>query len=161
MRNRLLALVAGLAFLATPAPYQDIAAQDWRLSPSFGTVRLNANFMPDPYVVNITAGGTIPAERLGVPGCVGTIANAPDVRLHYNAGMGLPLVIMATSRRADLTLVVNLPNGRWLCNDDFIGLDPGVVMNNPMSGQYDIWVGSYDRSRGIPAQVLISEIIPR
>ena len=30
-----------------------------------------------------------------------------------------------------------------------------------MSGQYDIWVGSYDRGRGIPTQVFFSEVPPR
>jgi len=71
----------------------------------------------------------------------------------------LPLWIGARSK-ADVTLVGNLPNGRWICNDDFQGTNPGIVMRQPMSGQYDIWVGHYDRGRGIPTQVFFSEVPP-
>ena len=146
-----LALVAGLA--------GPVLAQNFNRPPSFGTVNLSANFAPDPFVVNVTAGGTIPAERIGGSGCVGSIADAPDVRLNYRAGGGLPLYISATSR-ADVTLLVNLPDGRWICNDDFRGTDPGLIFRNPQSGQYDIWIGHYDRGRSIPAQLRISEIPP-
>ncbi|WP_027283262.1 hypothetical protein [Rubritepida flocculans] len=137
-----------------------VLAQNYNRNPSFGTLNLSANFMPDPQVVNVTAGGNIPAERLGGANCVGTIADAPDVRLNYRAGQGLPLYISVRSN-ADTTLVINLPNGRWICNDDFDGLNPGIVFTNPMSGQYDIWIGHYDRGRRVPAQLLISEIPPR
>jgi serine protease Do/protease YdgD len=154
--RRAIAAAAVLAALGAGG----VAAQNYNLPPSFGTVNLRFNFAPDPFVVNITAGGTIPAERIGGPGCVGTIAQAPDVRLNYVAGGGLPLWIGARSA-ADITLVVNLPNGRWVCNDDFEGTNPGLVFTNPLSGQYDIWVGSYHRGRGIPAQVFFSEVPPR
>mgnify|MGYP000420290633 CR=1 FL=1 len=101
----------------------------------------------------------LPAERLGGSSCVGSIADAPDVRLNYRAG-GLPLYISATSR-ADVTLVINLPDGKWICNDDFRGTDPGIVFNRPQSGQYDIWIGHYGRGAGVPAQLLISEVVQR
>jgi serine protease Do/protease YdgD len=107
MHTRLLAAVVALTVMVGP-----VVAQNYNLRPSFGTVRLNANFYPDPYVIRVTAGGSIPAERIGGPGCVGSIANPPDVRLNYRAGQGLPLFLSASSR-ADVTLVVNLPNGQW------------------------------------------------
>lgn len=155
--HRRIWLVAATTITALAGPG---LAQNYNRPPSFGTLNLSANFQPDPIVVSVTAGGTIPAERIGGPGCVGTIADAPDVRLNYRAGMGLPLYISATSR-ADVTLVINLPNGRWICNDDFRGTDPGIVFANPMSGQYDIWIGHYHRGSRVPAQLRISEIAPR
>ena len=155
MSFRLIAAATALVVVVGP-----VVAQNFSRAPSFGTLNLSANFAPDPVVVNVTAGGTIPAERLGGSQCLGTIADAPDVRLNYRAGQGLPLYISATSR-ADVTLVVNLPNGRWACNDDFRGTDPGLIFNNPQSGQYDIWIGHYDRGRRVPAQLRISEILPR
>ncbi|WP_191085759.1 peptidase S1 [Roseococcus microcysteis] len=155
MSARLLAAATLLSVTVGP-----VVAQNYSRPPSFGTLNLSANFAPDPVVVNVTAGGNVPAERLGGSQCVGTIADAPDVRLNYRAGQGLPLYISATSR-ADVTLVVNLPNGRWACNDDFRGTDPGLIFNNPMSGQYDIWIGHYDRGSRVPAQLRISEILPR
>ncbi|WP_270938763.1 peptidase S1 [Falsiroseomonas oryzae] len=154
MRRRLALAAAVLA-----ASAGTVLAQNFNRAPSFGTLNLSANFAPDPTVVNVTAGGQLPAERLGGAGCVGSIADAPDVRLNYRAGQGLPLYISATSR-ADVTLVVNLPDGRWVCNDDFRGTDPGMVFTNPQSGQYDIWIGHYDRGSRVPAQLRISEIPP-
>ena len=61
MQSRLVA--AALAAMAvTIGP---VVAQNFNRAPSFGTVNLNANFAPDPYAVNVTAGGTVSAERLG------------------------------------------------------------------------------------------------
>ncbi|MBR0670274.1 hypothetical protein [Neoroseomonas soli] len=152
-------LLAGAAVVAALGA-GGVAAQNYNMPPSFGTANLRFNFQPDPFVVNVTAGGNIAAERIGGPGCVGAIAQAPDVRLNYQAGGGLPLYIAAQSR-FDVTLVVNLPNGQWVCNDDFIGTHAGMVFSQPLSGQYDIWIGHYDRGRGVPAQLIISEVPPR
>jgi serine protease Do/protease YdgD len=156
LSRRLIAAAVALASVGAGG----VAAQNYNLPPSFGTYNLRFNFQPDPYVINVTAGGTIAAERIGGPGCVGSIAQAPDVRLNYQAGGGLPLYIGAQSRW-DVTLVVNLPNGQWVCNDDFLGTNPGMVFRQPLSGQYDIWIGHYDRGRGVPAQLIISEVPPR
>ena len=156
MQSRLVA--AALAAMAvTIGP---VVAQNFNRAPSFGTVNLSANFAPDPYAVNVTAGGTVSAERLGGSQCLGTIADAPDVRLNYRAGQGLPLYLSVVAN-TDTTLVVNLPNGQWACNDDFQGVNPGLVFNNPQSGQYDIWVGHYNRGSRVPAQLRISEVPPR
>ena len=65
------------------------------------------------------------------------------MRLHWSGGGNLPLVISVSSNR-DTTLVVNGPNGRWYCDDDSgEGLNPSLRFGSPMSGQYDIWIGSY------------------
>jgi len=148
------AVLAGAAALAAGA----VLAQDFTRNPSFGTHNLAAGFTPDPYVVNVTAGGSIAAERIGGAGCVGSIAQAPDVRVNYTAGQ-FPLRFMASSR-ADVTIVVNDPQGRWHCNDDYRGhgTDGAVLFQRPLSGQYDIWIGSYDRGSGQRAQLLITEV---
>jgi hypothetical protein len=147
-------VIGALAATVLAAP---VVAQNFNLPPAFGTLNLRANFAPDPTVVNLQAGGPVSAGRLG-PECAGSIAEAPDVRLNYQAG-GLPLYISATSR-ADVTLVINLPDGRWICNDDFRGTDPGVILRSPASGQYDIWVGTFESGSTPPAQLRISEILP-
>lgn len=152
MRRALLASAVALFALGGAA-----LAQNFNLPPAYATLNLSAGFTPDPVVVNVVAGGNIDARRLG-GNCVGMIANPPDVRLNYRSG-GFPLFITARSN-ADTTLVINLPNGQWLCNDDFQGLNPGVVLQNPPSGQYDIWVGTFG-SATAPAQLLVSEIPPR
>lgn len=152
MRRALVASAVALFALGGAA-----VAQNPNLPPAYGTLNLNAGFLPDPQSVNVVAGGNIDARRLGGQ-CVGAIANPPDVRLNYRAG-NFPLFISVRSG-ADTTLVINLPNGQWLCNDDFQGLNPGVILQNPPSGQYDIWVGTFGGGTA-PAQVLVSEVPPR
>lgn len=135
------------------------AAQDFRKPPAYGTVALRSGFTPDPHRQTLQSGGPIDAERLGGE-CRGFVADAPDYRLNWTAGSGnLPLVISVTSR-ADTTLVVNGPDGRWHCNDDGgnSGLNPSVVFRAPASGQYDIWVGTYGGARLEPASLSISEL---
>ena len=44
----------------------------------------------------------------------------------------------------DTTLVINAPDGEWYCDDDGAGYpNPELTFASPMSGQYDIWVGTY------------------
>lgn len=152
MMNKLaLGALAALAF-AAPA-----LAQDFSAAPNYGTVRLTAGFAPDPYVVDVRAGGNLDASGIS-PRCRGGVSNAPDVRLHYVAG-SLPLIISVASS-ADTTLVINGPDGSWYCNDDggVNGLNPSLRWNSPQSGQYDIWVGSYDSSTTPAARLHISEV---
>lgn len=132
-------------------------AQDWSLNPTFGSVSLNGGFTPDPYTVSITAGGTIDATQV-FDRCRGMIANAPDFRLNFNPG-SLPLTIGAQSS-SDTTIVINAPDGQWYCDDDSgDGLNPSVTFNNPQSGQYDIWIGTYGSGSDLANSTLtISEL---
>jgi hypothetical protein len=149
-------LAAGAAVLAVSA--SAAVAQNYNLNPTYGTVQLNSGFAPDPYVVNLQSGGNINASNISAS-CRGFIANAPDVRLNYRAGSSLPLIISVASS-ADTTLVVNGPDGSWYCDDDsgVNGLNPALRWNNPQSGQYDIWVGTYGNASLQPAQLHISEL---
>lgn len=153
MVNKLAALALGSCIFALPS-----MAQDYNQRPTFGTIDLTTNFLPDPRSIDVTAGGNISADRLGND-CTGSIANAPDVRLNYQAGR-FPLFISVQSD-ADTTLAVNLPDGSWVCNDDLIDLNPGIVLDRPLSGQYDIWIGVFGGGSGTPARLSISEIPPR
>lgn len=145
------ALVAGL--------FTGVAlAQDYNQPPSYGSVSLSAGFTPDPYTVNLQSGGAIDASsRLG-GSCRGYVANAPDFRLNYSAGSSFPLILSVNSG-SDTTLVVNGPDGRWYCDDDGgANLNPSLRFNSPMSGQYDIWVGTYASSSLQSATLYISEV---
>jgi hypothetical protein len=152
-RRHIAAAALAGALLAAP-----IAAQNFNLQPTFGTINLRAGFEPDPRFIDVTAGGRLDSARLGAQ-CTGSIADAPDVRLNYTSGT-FPLYLFAQSRQ-DVTLVVNLPDGSWICNDDFDGTNPGIVLQRPPSGQYDIWVGVFGGGSGIPARLGISELPPR
>ena len=138
--KRVILAAAAAVLLATPA-----AAQDYSLNPNYGSVSLRAGFTPDPYNVSVTSGGSIAASRQ-FSGCQGYISNAPDFRVHWDGRGNLPLVISVSSN-ADTTLVVNGPDGQWWCDDDSgEGLNPSIRFSSPRSGQYDIWVGTYNDS---------------
>jgi len=125
----------------------------------YGDVALEGGFTPDPYVVELTAGGSADASTLAT-GCAGGIGSRPDVRLVFEAG-ALPLNIYATAAAEDLTLVVRDPSGRYRCNDDFDGLDPAVLIDRPASGTYEIWVGVWGGAGTFAdATLSISELDP-
>lgn len=135
------------------------SAQNFSLNPTYGTVALSGGFTPDPYVINVQSGGSIAASNIS-SSCAGYIADAPDVRLQFSAG-SLPLII-STSSSADTTLVINGPDGSWYCNDDGgQGFNASIRFNNPQSGQYDIWIGTYGSASLQPAQLFISELTSR
>ncbi len=137
------------------------AQPDWRAEPRYGTLNLNVGFEPDPRTVEVDAGGDRQVNGLA-PNCAGWIDfSRPDVDLNYSPGQGqYPLYISAVSQ-ADTTIVINDPQGRWHCNDDFEGLNPGVVFQQPLHGNYNIWIGTLDSGPTQRATVRISEIPPQ
>jgi hypothetical protein len=157
-KTHIAALAAGLA-LAFSAGSAAAQQMNWQAAPSYGSVHLASGFQPDPYNVNLTAGGGINSQAELGAACPGYVASAPDFDLYWTAGSGaLPLVISANSE-ADTTLVVRTPAGEWLCEDDggFGTFNPGMRIDNPMSGLYDIWVGTYGPNSA-PAVLSISEL---
>lgn len=147
IRLSAVALACALTAATTPAVAQDVSQR-----PNFGSQRLSAGFTPDPYRIDVVAGGSIDASHLG-RGCVGNISNAPDFELTYSAG-GLPLVFRTRSSE-DTTLVINGPDGRWYCDDDSWGDgDAEVRFNNPQSGVYDVWIGTYGQSPASGALII-------
>lgn len=130
---------------------------DFSLESNFGSVELTGGFTPDPYVVDLVAGGDIAAEEGADQSCRGYVTEQPDFELSFEPGM-LDLYISALSD-SDTTLVINDPSGNWVCNDDGSeGLNPGIHFEQPQAGVYDIWVGTYWEGEGAPAQLAISEL---
>lgn len=114
--------------------------------PLYGTLELVSGAFPDPYRMEVVAGGTRDVSHaLGEP-CAGLIDfAAPDLILNFTAG-DRPLFVYATSP-ADTTLTVRDPTGDWHCNDDAFGrgLNPGLEIRTPQSGDYAIWLGTWER----------------
>ena len=150
-----LALLALTVFAYTAPAAQ---AQNVSLDPTYGSVRLSEGFLPDPHEVSLTAGGSIDTN---VGGCTyGYVADAPDVDFYYTTDGSSTLYIYGVSGE-DTTLLINTPNGSWVCDDDSYGDgDPIVVIRNAPSGMYNIWVGTYSDDL-TPANLYISEIDPR
>ena len=143
---------------AAPAAVQN--GPNPALDPAYGAVDLASGFQPDPHTMKIQAGGSFDAAALGVPGCVGFVAHAPDYRVNWTAGSGaLPLVFSSLSD-ADTTLVINDAQGNWVCDDDSgnNGLNPSITFAAPASGQYDIWVGTFTAGALQESTLNVSEL---
>ncbi|OLF71376.1 hypothetical protein AWH62_12560 [Maricaulis sp. W15] len=133
------------------------AVLDYSLPSQSGSVSLDAGFVPDPYNVDVMAGGDTDVYEAVGESCRGWADSAPDFDLNYQAG-DFDLYLSATSD-SDATLIVNAPDGSWHCDDDSAGeLNPGLVFDEPMSGRYDIWVGTYGEYDAGPATLHISEL---
>ncbi|MGM0455858.1 MAG: hypothetical protein ACQERW_06790, partial [Cyanobacteriota bacterium] len=151
-------LSLGLTVLALQSPAA--IAQNVGANPLYGTVNLTVGFTPDPYPVDVMPGGSTNASNLDLGSdCVGFInASNPDVRVNYEAGNSSFLSFNVTGG-GDTTLLINGPDGNWYCNDDFDGaVSPRVMFQPALSGQYDIWVGTFGESSGGGAQLQITEI---
>jgi hypothetical protein len=146
------AAAVACAALAAPA----VACPNWQTAPSFGEIQLNAGFMPDPYVRNITAGGSYDlAGCFGSNGWGGSVASAPDFDLYWQ-GSSARLTI-AVQSNSDTVLLINAPDGQWYYSDDVNGANPGIAFANPQPGLYDIWIGHYQGGAHIPGQLVITE----
>jgi len=142
---------AALALLAAPA----LACPNPSDAPNFGQAELSAGFMPDPHTVEVMAGGAEDLANCLGNGFVGYVSAAPDFDLYWS-GSSARLTI-AVDSGSDTVLLINDPNGNWLFNDDYRGLNPGVVIQNPAQGRYDIWVGTFSPGALAAARLLVTE----
>lgn len=127
-------------------------------SANFGSHTLNGGFVPDPKLYpNIVSGGSLSVSGMGLAaGCTGYATAQPDVIINYtNAQSFLRFYFQGSG---DTALVINDANGRWHCNDDTAGRNPQVDINNPPSGQYDIWVSSYQSGQNINGTLHVTEL---
>ena len=137
--------VAALSQLGdTGAVASDVSTSDFPAEALYDNVSLVTGFTPDPYLVSIVAGGDSAAsDELGAA-CAGNVnSKRPDVVLNYTAGPNFGLYLYAEAAE-DTTLILLGPDG-WYCDDDSHGdLNPGVSLERPLSGDYLIWVGTFD-----------------
>lgn len=134
------------------------SAPDGYAEPLYGVLRLQSDFAPDPYPVEVVAGGDANLAELLGGDCVGYVmVDRPDLVLDYEAGV-YDLFVYVDSG-ADTTLAILDPDGSWHCNDDApgIGLNPGIEFPDPQSGPYSIWIGSYAHGSA-EATLFVSEV---
>lgn len=127
--------------------------------PTYGDVNLTAGFLPDPHSVALRAGGSL---EVNVGTCsYGYVAEAPDVDLYYTAVSGDSDLYIYVESDDDATLLINRPDGTWVCDDDgYEGTNPLVMIPKASGGRYDIWVGTYGEEL-TDATLHISERDPR
>lgn len=155
--------VLHISEIGGPAPVEEQAAASARPDPAlttaYGGADLADGFPGDPRTQRIAAGGPINVSALGIAACTGWIARAPDYRVTWTAGAsGLPLVFSVVSE-ADTTLVINDAQGHWICDDDGgnEGLNPAITIAQPASGQYEVWVGTFEQGDLQPSTLHVSQ----
>lgn len=125
---------------------------------TFGDVNLDEGFVPDPHEISLVAGGSIEPD---FGECnYGHVAEDPDVDFFYTTSGGSNLYVYVNADE-DTTLLINKPDGSWVCDDDLLGnRNPVVVVTGAAGGLYNIWVRTFG-SDTAPATLYISEIDPR
>ena len=149
--TRMIWCAAALAACATAA-----GAQDPNGRPVYGEVKLKTGFEPDPHVIELRAGGAVLAAQISSR-CHGFVSAAPSVRLDFEAA-NRPLRLDVDGG-ADTVLLVNSPGSGWFCSDDGGGgRRPALSFDDPASGRYEIWVGTYRPGPLQPARLRITEL---
>lgn len=144
--------------------------------PGSGRLALAEGFeaQSGPAMLAVRAGGSDSVSGMDIEPaasdyCVGYVdAMRPTMAFDYT-GSG-DLALSATSGDAaraaddmgamstDLVMVVHTPGGVWRCNDDFLGVDPGMNIEGAETGRYAVWVGTYGAGEGlVDATVTVSE----
>ena len=132
---------------------------DYTQEPYFGEERFTARDLGSGFRLEMISGGSIDSSYLG-NNCVGFAASSPDFRFQLaDASELLTITFAADENSDDTTIVVNTPDGAWHCNDDFSesSLNPGLELGGAASGQYDVWIGSYNAEEFIAGTLTISD----
>ena len=117
-------------------------------------IALSSGFLPDPRTLQGTAGGPVQAASMSAS-CIGNVPQVPQHRVVLQTAMSFLRTWVNSG--TDTTLVVRAPNGMVFCADDTWGTNPGVDIVNPIAGQYDIFVGTYDQGATGPYVIGFSE----
>lgn len=102
-----------------------------------------------PRSYDVVAGGTADIAackktvRLDEDGA-GFFMDMPDFAFGVT-GLGPYDLHLSVISGCDSALLINTAAGNWFYDDDSNGdLDPKIIINNPVDGRIDIWVGTYD-----------------
>lgn len=114
-----------------PAPAGRSASVPGSVPPGFtGTQQFAGRF-----------GGAISASSKS-PGCAGHVTEQPNHQLYI--GGELPFAqLVVNANPHDTTLLLELPDGSFVCNDDTHGLNPAIALAPMPEGTLRVWVGAY------------------
>lgn len=141
-----------LAQDATPTP---LAAATPPSPRAYIMLDLAAGFPLDPFFVSVNGGGDVDASTLDAS-CSGYINEDPTVSVNWTGSV--PFIKSFVYSDHDPVLVVEQPDGTFLCNDDAnsLLLDPVIQLTEPITGVYNIWVGSYSPRQLLPGVLVIT-----
>ena len=155
-RTTLFLAVAMLALLmATVALAQDSATTDEDAPEAYITLNLEAGYPLDPFLVSVNGGGDVAASTLSEE-CTGYVNADPTVALNWTGEADFVEAFFYSDH--DPVLVIQTPDGEFLCNDDANAqlLDPVVQIDDLTSGRYSIWVGAADEGHLLPGILVLT-----
>ncbi|MBE9199481.1 MULTISPECIES: hypothetical protein [unclassified Nodularia (in: cyanobacteria)] len=129
-------------------------------SPIFGDITINQKFSPDPLTVRGMSGGSVAGNKVAgrsetpTGPCTGFVGETPGHTFKLTSGFEYLKLLVQSPQ--DTTLIVKGPGGTW-CNDDFDGKNPGIV-GEWLPGDYQIWVGSYEKDKYFPYTLQITQV---
>ena len=131
-----------LATLTTAAAQGTSTTSKTQQPPTaFITINPTAGFPLDPFLISLQGGGSVKASTLSKD-CIGYIPANPTVTVDYKGKADILKAFFYSD--GDPTLVIQAPDGAYLCGDDTnqLVLDPTVEIKKPAQGRYNVWVGS-------------------
>jgi hypothetical protein len=134
----------------TPTPGGSLPLLDPESPPLFGSATLESGFSPDPYQVDVEAGGSVDTSDLS-PAC-GYTSFHPVFVLDWDGGAEPFLRLFFTPDNEAITsLLVHTPDGEWLCEN-------GPVLDLPAAapGEYAIWVGTPEKGTLVDGSLSIT-----
>jgi hypothetical protein len=136
------------------------AALDYSAEPLFGPADLIRAFSPDPYTVNVQAGGTLDTSGLDLS--CGFVTSRPTFRFSLKGGASDTFlrIYFVPGEQMDTTLIIHSPDEKWICVDDpsdSSGMDPVIDFEFAPSGQYAIWVGTVSRDTQVAGGLYITQ----
>lgn len=127
---------------------------------AFGVDVLEEGFTPDPFIIELRAGGSFSAADID-PACNGYVAESASYSFEYRPDDNLVLGLYLGESAADTTLAVQDPGGQWHCSDDYSETSagaPGVRIAEPSGGIYKVWAGVFaEVEMGTPVELAITE----
>ncbi|MEM9780994.1 MAG: hypothetical protein AAF899_00820 [Pseudomonadota bacterium] len=103
--------------------------------------------------IDLSACRAVPRDSVGIVGEMPAVT----VRIHRHDAHDIAI---SAGAPCDTVLLTNDASGGWIFDDDGGGnLDPALLVERPLEGAHDIWLGGYD-APGCDA-VLTVELLPR
>lgn len=120
--------------------------------PGRGTINIGPSY-PDLQRANGTTPGRTALRFLG-RSCLGFGDRSPSLVFTVDPGVRFLRVFARSS--GDTTMAVRAPNGRVTCVDDTYGAHPGVDVDQPVAGQWRVFVGSSVPSSPLPYELTVT-----
>lgn len=150
---RRLALAATLVLPAIALPLISLpspAAACPDFTQSGDTYALSGETMYQPVAFDVVAGGENSIVACGIVPLSdqgdGSVAEAPDFTFNIT-GMSRYRLDISVVSECDSVLLINSASVGWYYDDDDNGNgDAKIVLNRPLDGWLDVWVGTFDGS---------------